>query len=135
MGDIIKEYLEVGKKNIILIYALFLLGLIAPFLPIIGGILAFLNKDTSNKIWQSHYRFAFRTFIAPFIAWISITLLLPVFIFITSFISHWLFMVGAFFYMIMNIAILAWFFVRTIIALQLILTDKTHPNPLTLWIK
>lgn len=41
MSDDIKEYLDPGKKNLILIYVLYLCGIIIPILPIIGVVFAF----------------------------------------------------------------------------------------------
>lgn len=139
MGDTIKEYMKAGKKNILLIYVLFLLGIIVPFLAIIGGIFAYINKNTEDTIWRSHYIFAFRTFIFPFVIWVSITfLLLPILALIFTYLGNsgglLVLMLGPFI-IIMNIAMFIWLVVRSIIAIQLILADKPHPNPLTLGIK
>lgn len=118
MQDTIKEYLEPGKKNLILIYILFLLGSFIPLLPTIGAILAYANTNHKNLMLQSHYIFAFRTF------WLSVIG------FCVSFITTFIF-IGIILYML----VFVWVVVRSIIALQYVLSDSPHPDPLTLWIK
>ncbi len=118
MSDDIKEYLDPGKKNLILIYVLYLCGIIIPILPIIGAVFAFANKNHKNELWRNHYIFAFRTFcfgiLGAFVAMIT------TFIFI-----------GPILYMLVFI----WFVVRSIVAMQYLLEGVSHPNPLTFWIK
>ena len=118
MNDEIKQYLEPGKKNLILIYVLYLCGIIVPILPIIGAVFAFANKADNNELYRTHYVFAFRSFCfgiaGAFIA------LITTFIFI-----------GPILYMLIFI----WFVVRSIVALQYLLEGAAHPNPLTFWIK
>jgi uncharacterized membrane protein len=118
MIDEIKDYLKPGRKNLILIYVLYLCGIIVPILPIIGAVLAFANKADNNKLYRTHYIFAFRSFCfvvaGSFIAWIT------TFTFI-----------GPILYMLIFI----WFVVRSIVALQYLLEEEAHPNPLTFWIK
>lgn len=67
MSEEIKEYLEPGKKNIILIYILFLGSLIFPILCFLGGAFAYANKSHANKVLQSHYLFAYKTFFFLFV--------------------------------------------------------------------
>jgi uncharacterized membrane protein len=118
MSDDVKEYLDPGKKNLILIYILYLCGLIIPVLPIVGAVFAFANQGQQNKFLQSHYIFVFRTFYiglaAAFIAMIA------TFIFIGP---------------ILYILIFVWLVVRSIIAIKYLLEENPHPNPLTFWIK
>ena len=118
MSNEIKHYLEPGKKNLILIYVLYLCGIIIPILPIIGAVFAFANKADNNKLYRSHYIFAFRSFCFGIIG--SFVALITTFIFI-----------GPILYML----ILVWFVVRSIVALQYLLEEEAHPNPLTFWIK
>jgi len=130
MKDTINEYLKAGKKNLLLIYVLFLIGLIIPLLLIIGGILAFTKKNTENKIWQGHYIFAFRTFIFPFITFFCITLL---YLGVVTLITMALFGGGVIalealpvlesMYTNIYIAIRIWIFVRSIVAIKLILAQ------------
>ena len=55
MNDEIKRYLEPGKKNLILVYILYLGGIIIPILPLIGVVFAFANMNHEDKRWRSHY--------------------------------------------------------------------------------
>jgi uncharacterized membrane protein len=118
MSDEIKQYLEPGKKNLILIYILYLFGTIGPILPIIGAVFAFANKTNSNNLYSTHYTFAFRSFCL----WLCGVLVAMIFTFAN---------IG----LLLKILIFVWFIVRSIIALQYLLEKKPHPNPLTLWIK
>lgn len=45
-----------------IIYALYLAGIIIPFVGIIGVIMAYVNKDDNPEWLQSHYQFLIRTF-------------------------------------------------------------------------
>lgn len=118
MSDEIKEYFKVGKKNIIFVYVLYLLGMIIPMLSIVGAVFAYLNKDDKNQMLASHYTFAFRTFlgvvIAEFVAMITVV-----------------FLIGP----IISFCIFIWAVARSIIALQYLLDDLAYPNPLTFSIK
>jgi uncharacterized membrane protein len=117
MSDEVKEYLQPGKKNLILIYALYLIGLLVPVFPLVGAAFAYANKEYPNSNLQSHYIFALRTFYLGVIGlFISI---------ITTII-----LIGPFLYMV----VFVWFVVRSIIALQLVFQDRPHPRPLTYWI-
>ena len=118
MNDEIKKYIEPGKKNLILVYILYLGGIIIPILPLVGVVFAFANMNHNDERWRSHYIFAFRTsgfgLLGIFVAMITT-----------------LIFIGPILYMM----IFVWFVVRSIIALQFLLEDSSHPNPLTLWIK
>jgi len=118
MSDEIKQYLDPGKKNLILIYVLYLCGILVPIFPIMGAIFAFANQNNANDLWRSHYIFAFRTFCiavaGAFLA--TITTL----IFIAP---------------ILGVLVFIWVTVRSIIALQFLLEETPHPNPSSFWIK
>ena len=118
MSDEIKEYLEPGKKNLILIYILYLCGLLVPILPFIGAVFSFANKNNANNIWRSHYVFAFRTFCFGTLG-VFIAVIMPF----------------AFIVPILHVFIFIWFIVRTIVAMQYLFEETAHPNPLTFWIK
>ncbi len=45
-----------------IIYALYLAGIIIPFVSIIGVVMAYVNKDDAPEWLQSHYQFLIRTF-------------------------------------------------------------------------
>jgi uncharacterized membrane protein len=62
--DLIGIYIRPGRENVMLIYVLFLAGLVPAFgvVPIIVGfILALLNRSSADGVWASHYEYQFRT--------------------------------------------------------------------------
>ncbi len=118
MSDEIKQYLEPGKKNLILVYALYLIGMIVPILPIVGAVFAYANQVSQNNFLKTHYIFAVRTFLFGIIGFIISLFTMIIFI-------------GPFIYLV----VLVWFVVRSIIALQYVIQDAPHPNPTTFWIK
>ncbi len=62
--DVISVYLHPGRENVMLIYVLYLLGLVPAFgaVPIIVGfIMAVLNRTSGGEVWASHYEYQFRT--------------------------------------------------------------------------
>lgn len=117
MSEEIKQFIDPGKKNLVLIYILYLLGIIMLIFPLIGAFFSFANLKNPNIIWQSHYIFAFRTFIigctAFAVKFVNLTFIGP----------------------ILYIALFVLFIVRGVFALQFILEEKAHPNSLTFWIK
>lgn len=118
MSEQIKQYLNPGKKNLILIYILYLSGIIIPILTIIGAVFAFANKESDNSLYKSHYSFAFRTFYLMALGYIIA--MVTTFIFVLP---------------IIYMLIFIWFVVRSIFALQYLLDDQPHPNPQTFWIR
>ncbi|MFK7967999.1 MAG: hypothetical protein AB8B68_02400 [Rickettsiaceae bacterium] len=118
MSEEIREYLEPGKKNIILIYILFLGSLVFPILCLVGGAFAYANKSHGNKLLRTHYLFAFKTFFIFIIGFmLSVTISL---IFLAP---------------ILYVIVLVWSVMRGVFALQFLFHNSPHPNPLTLWIK
>jgi uncharacterized membrane protein len=62
--DVISTYTHPGRENVLLIYVLFLVGLVPAFgaVPIIiGFVLALLNRSEATGVWASHYEFQYRT--------------------------------------------------------------------------
>ena len=62
--DVIGAYLHPGRENVMLIYILYLAGLVPAFgaVPIIVGfVMALLNRSGSEGVWAGHYEFQFRT--------------------------------------------------------------------------
>lgn len=117
MSDEIKEYLQPGKKNLILLYIMYLIGLVAPIFPVIGAAFAYANKSIANKTLKSHYLFALRTFYLSAAGWLVCYILNMIFI-------------NPIIYVVF-----VWYTVRSIIALQLLIQDLPHPNPMTFWLK
>ncbi len=118
MSDEIKQYLQPGKKNLILIYVFYLIGFMVPVFSLVGAAFAYANKEDSNEFLRNHYIFALRTFIFGIIFW---------FVAFVSFVIY----IGIIIYPL----VFVWFFVRSIIALQYVIQELPHPNPLTFWIK
>ena len=118
MDKEIKNYTEPGKMNLIVIYILFLCGIVAPLLPIIGAVFAYINKDTADKAFASHYIFLFRTFCIGGVGLIvsSVTAII---------------LIGP----ILYIGLLIWFLLRIAIGFKYLLNDSAHPNYMTYWIK
>jgi len=61
--DVIGVYLHPGRQNVMLIYILYLIGLVPAFggVPIIVGfVLALLNRTSDDEVWASHYDYQFR---------------------------------------------------------------------------
>ena len=61
--DVISVYLHPGRENVMLIYVLYLVGLVPAFggVPIIVGfVMALLNRSTGGDVWASHYEYMFR---------------------------------------------------------------------------
>ncbi len=117
----ILTYLQTSKENVILIYILYLCGILylwgitMPIFPVIGVILAYLNKEGSSSFLFTHYNFSIRTF------WFSILALIIIKILpISSLIIYILFVI--------------WYICRNIIGFKYLLNDKPHPNSLTFWV-
>ena len=47
-------FLELGKSNLQLIYILYLAGLIVGITPLIGIVLAYMNKGKATGLYESH---------------------------------------------------------------------------------
>jgi uncharacterized membrane protein len=61
--DVIGDYLHPGRENVMLIYILYLIGLVPAFggVPIIVGfVMALLNRSSDDDVWASHYEYQFR---------------------------------------------------------------------------
>jgi uncharacterized membrane protein len=61
--DIISVYLHPGRENVMLIYILYLIGLVPAFgaVPlIVGFVMALLNRSSDDGVWASHYEYQFR---------------------------------------------------------------------------
>lgn len=126
MNTEIREYIQPGKKNIFLIYLLYLFGTAIAILPLIGVTFAYAYAKVENPLWRSHYQFAFRTFIIGGAAIIGSS------IFSFAFLMN----VGLFFIgFLLYIVIFVWCLVRSIIALGYLMNNAPHPAPYSLWIK
>ena len=118
MNDEFAQYLGACKKNLVIVYLLYLCGIIAPLLLIIGTVFTYINKDTKDTILSSHYLFLYRTF------WIGATMLL------ISVITTIIF-VGIIIYALLFI----WFIIRVGFGFRCLMNNYPHPNPLTFMIR
>ncbi len=118
MDKEIKRYTEPGKKNLIVLYVLFLCGIVAPLLPVIGAVFAYINKDIADKTFASHYTFMLRTFCIGVIGLIISA--------VTTVI-----LIGPILYVCLAI----WFILRIAVGFKYLLNDLPHPNYMTYWIK
>lgn len=69
--DVIGQYVRPGRDNVILIYILYLVGLVPAFggIPILAGfVMAVLNREEVGSDLASHYEFQVRQAIAGFVA-------------------------------------------------------------------
>ncbi len=118
MDKEIKKYINAGKTNLIVIYILFLCGVVAPLLPIIGAVFAYINKDIKDGFLASHYIFILRTF------WIG-------FIGIIISVITTIILIGP----VLYACLFVWFILRIAIGLKYLLNDTEHPNYRTYWIR
>lgn len=125
MNEDLKQYFKPGKPNLIIIYILFLSGLVAPLLGVIGVILAFLNYDSPDRTFNTHYTFLLRTFWLG-IAGLAITICLSFLILITKIF---------FFSFIFYFVLLIWFIGRIAWGLKYLVEERDFPNPSTFWIR
>lgn len=117
MNETLTEYFQPGKKNLFIIYILYVAALIAdhPLLSIVGVTMAYVNKDSANDADSSHYVFLWRTF------WMSLPIyLILYFISIVPFVG-----LGA------NFLFHVWYIVRIVFGVNFLLKDKPHPEPET----
>ncbi|WP_429812278.1 DUF4870 family protein [Ensifer sp. B1-9] len=56
------RWLEPGKINVQVIYVLYLVGFAVGITPIIGVVMAYLNRGKGTPWVQTHYEWAIRTF-------------------------------------------------------------------------
>lgn len=94
-------FLDAGKSNLQLIYLLYLGGLIVGITPLIGIVLAYMNKGAASGPYESHYTWAIRTF------WIGI-----LYAILSAFLT--VIVVGA----LLAIATVIWWIIRCVVGLQ-----------------
>ena len=98
------------------VYILYLVGLLVPLTPIVGVIIAYVNRGEAAEWAQAHYRFQIRTF------WIG--LLYGVIGAVTCFIIVGIFWLGF---------VLVWWVVRCVKGMQAISAGRPYERPET-WI-
>ncbi|GAB5508392.1 MAG: hypothetical protein JJ969_14990 [Rhizobiaceae bacterium] len=106
------RWLEPGKTNVQVIYILYLAGFVIGITPLIGVVLAYVNRGRSAAWIETHYTWAIRTF------WIG--LLYALISFILAFV-----LVG----FLLMLATAVWFILRCIFGLQALTRDEPMKNP------
>ncbi|KXF79490.1 hypothetical protein ATN84_02190 [Paramesorhizobium deserti] len=105
-------WLEPGPQNVQLIYFLYLIGLAIGITPLIGIVIAYLNRGKTGGWIETHYDWAIRTF------WIGV---------FYTFIAVLLMVVGIGFLLIPVVVI--WLIVRCIVGLQAVSRGEALKNP------
>ncbi|MCG6856917.1 MAG: hypothetical protein LJE67_02495 [Salaquimonas sp.] len=106
------SWLDPGKTNIQLIYVLYLAGFVIGITPLIGIVIAYVNRGKAGGWIETHYTWAIRTF------WISF--LGGIVSFILAFI-----LIG----FLMMIAVAIWVIVRCVVGLQAVGRNEPIANP------
>ncbi|MGE6781222.1 DUF4870 family protein [Ensifer adhaerens] len=106
------RWLEPGKINVQVIYVLYLVGFAVGITPIIGVVMAYLNRGKGTPWVQTHYVWAIRTF------WISLLFLL-----ISLLLTVVLVGILGF------IATAVWIVVRCVVGLQRAAREEPITNP------
>jgi uncharacterized membrane protein len=106
------KWLEPGKTNIQVIYILYLVGFAIGFTPLIGIVMAYINRGKAGGWVETHYTWTIRTF------WIGL---------LYSLISLVLAMVLVGF--LLMVATAVWFVVRCVLGLMAASRDEPIRNP------
>lgn len=118
--SVLDEYLRPGRQNVLLIYVLYLAGIVPAFagVPIlIGFIIALLHRGQGGDPWAGHYEFQFRQAIILLGAWIVSFILVFV-------------LIGFLLFLLVAI----WWIIRTIKGLLAASRDEPIADPATfLW--
>lgn len=105
-------WLEPGPANMQLIYILYLVGFLIGITPLIGVIIAYVNRGKAEAWVETHYTWAIRTF------WIGL-------LYTAIGVVLMLVLVG----FLVFIAVAVWFILRCIIGLQSIGRGEPIRNP------
>ncbi len=125
MNQEIIEYIKAGKKQLIVVYIMYLCGIVAPLLAIIGAVFSYIHRNNDEKFLSTHYLFLFYTFVYGASASIlhNLLTLIPT----TSFT---MFLINV----ILYTCIIAWFLLRVTIGLRYLISNLPHPNPDSKWL-
>ena len=106
------RWLEPGPTNALVIYILYLAGLVIGVTGIVGIVLAYINRGKAGGFVESHYTFLIRTFwIGLLYALISLVLMFVIIGFVLMF------------------AVGVWFIARSILGLQALQRGEPVKNP------
>lgn len=113
-SDDVKGWLDAGRRNVQLVYILYLLSFVIGFSALIGLVFAYMNRGVRGELLDSHYTYLIRTF------WIGV---------LYGLISFALSIVLIGFLLMFVVAI--WVIVRCVKGLQAIARNEPVPNPET----
>jgi uncharacterized membrane protein len=106
------RWLEPGPTNALVIYILYLAGLVIGVTGIVGIVLAYINRGKAGGFVESHYTFLIRTFwIGLLYALIAVVLMFVV--------------IG----LLLMFAVAVWFIARCILGLQALQRGEAVKNP------
>ena len=106
------RWLEPGKTNLQVIYILYLAGIVIGITPLVGIVLAYVNRGRSEPWIETHYTWAIRTF------WIG--LLYAAISVVLAFV-----LIG----FLLMLATAVWFILRMIFGLQALGRNEPMKNP------
>jgi uncharacterized membrane protein len=106
------RWLEPGPTNVQVIYATYLLGFVIGITPLIGIVLAYMNRGKAGGWVETHYTWAIRTF------WIGILYAL-----IAAVLS--VILIG----FLLMLAVAVWVIVRVVIGFQAVGRGEAIRNP------
>jgi uncharacterized membrane protein len=106
------QWLEPGKTNVQIFYFLYIAGMFIPILPIVGLVIAYINRGKAGGWVDTHYTWLIRTF------WIGL---------LYTFVAAALMLLLIGFLVIVAVAI--WIIVRCVIGLQAAGRNEPIRNP------
>ena len=106
------RWLEPGPTNVQVIYASYLLGFVIGITPLIGIVIAYMNRGKAGGWIETHYTWAIRTF------WLGILYGLVAF-FLSIVVIGFLLM----------LAVAVWVIVRVVVGLQMVGRGEPIRNP------
>ena len=106
------RWLEPGPTNVQVIYATYLLGFVVGITPLIGVVLAYINRGKAGGWVESHYTWAIRTF------WIGILYALVAAVLSVILIGF-----------LLMLAVAVWVIVRVVIGFQAVGRGEAIRNP------
>ncbi len=106
------QWLEPGKTNVQIVYFLYIAGMFIPILPLVGLIMAYINRGKAGGWVDTHYTYAIRTF------WLSLLYILIATVLVFLLIG-----------ILLYIAVAVWIIVRCIVGLQAAGRGEPVKNP------
>ena len=106
------QWLEPGKTNVQVVYFLYIAGMFIPVLPIIGLVIAYINRGKAGGWVDTHYTWLIRTF------WIGLLYAVVASILMLLLIGF-----------LLLVAVAIWIIVRSIFGLQAAGRSEPIKNP------